>query len=73
MLDNGHSIKGSGIYMGVTINVWNTTLKHDFLLLSWGGLNVILGMHWLSTLGWTHIYYKDLILQLKDDQLVKTF
>lgn len=50
-IGTGDSVKGQGLCKEVVLNMQNLTIIENFLPLELGGIDVILGMQWLETLG----------------------
>ncbi|MCI35387.1 pentatricopeptide repeat-containing protein, partial [Trifolium medium] len=51
-LGNGHRVLCKGICEGVQIDLGPEIFEVDALVLELGGLDVVLGVSWLSTLGY---------------------
>ncbi|RWR84947.1 Ty3/gypsy retrotransposon protein [Cinnamomum micranthum f. kanehirae] len=51
MVASGDRLKGNGISKGVVIHSQGVPIQADFYLLSLGGVDAVLGTHWLRTLG----------------------
>ncbi|TYK21518.1 Ty3/gypsy retrotransposon protein [Cucumis melo var. makuwa] len=68
ILESGAAIQGKGICESVEIQMKNWTVKEDFLPLELGGVDVILGMQWLYSLGVTICDWKNLTLTFYDNE-----
>ncbi|TYK16772.1 Transposon Ty3-G Gag-Pol polyprotein [Cucumis melo var. makuwa] len=68
ILGSGAAIQGKGICESVEIQMKNWTVKEDFLPLELGGVDVILGMQWLYSLGVTTCDWKNLTLTFYDNE-----
>ncbi|KAL0537842.1 hypothetical protein IC582_026831 [Cucumis melo] len=68
ILGSGTAIQGKGICESVEIQMKNWTVKEDFLPLELGGVDVILGMQWLYSLGVTICDWKNLTLTFYDNE-----
>lgn len=55
-LGNGKANKGQGLCVGVKYSLQGIEMTSDFLPFKLGGINMILGMAWLYSLGWTHVH-----------------
>lgn len=51
----GVAVKGKGICKGVILKLPELTIVENFLPLELGGINVVLGMQWLYTLGFMEV------------------
>ena len=51
MVASGDRLRGNGISKGVVIHSQGVPIQADFYLLSLGGVDAVLGAHWLRTLG----------------------
>ena len=60
ILGSGTTIQGKGVCEDVEIQLADWKLKEDFLPLELGGVDVILGMQWLLSLGVTVVDWKNL-------------
>ena len=65
MLGNGKTTPGRGICCDVPFSIQGIDLKHDFLPYPLQGTDVILGMSWLTSLGWTNIHWERLLISFK--------
>ncbi|XP_078447009.1 uncharacterized protein LOC144715877 [Wolffia australiana] len=71
-LGNGESSKGQGLCVGVQYNLQGIEMTSDFLPFKLGGIDMILGMAWLASLGWTHIHWERHILKFRRGDKVVT-
>ena len=62
ILGSGTAIQGKGICEALEVQLKDWTVKEDFLPLELGGLDIILGMQWLGSLGVTVVDWKNLSL-----------
>ena len=62
ILGSGTAIKGKGICEAVELILCVWKVVDDFLPLELGGVDAILGMQWLYSLGTTEVDWKNLIL-----------
>ncbi|MCI25406.1 RNA-directed DNA polymerase (Reverse transcriptase), partial [Trifolium medium] len=62
-LGDGHRVKSEGICKGLKIILGSHEFEIDALVLGLGGLDVVLGVSWLSTLGKVMMDWKDLSMQ----------
>ncbi|MCI32882.1 pentatricopeptide repeat-containing protein, partial [Trifolium medium] len=62
-LGDGHKDLSKGICEGVTIDLGPQVFDVDALVLELGGLDVVLWVSWLSTLGKVVMDWKDLLMQ----------
>ncbi|MCH87660.1 RNA-directed DNA polymerase (Reverse transcriptase), partial [Trifolium medium] len=62
-LGDGHKIVSQGVCKGVNINLGTMEATVDALVLDLGGLDVILGVSWLCTLGKVMMDWKTLTMQ----------
>ncbi|PNX58162.1 retrotransposon-related protein, partial [Trifolium pratense] len=62
-LGNGHIVLSEGICRGTRLTFRFKTFKSDALVLELGGMDVILGVSWLSSLGKAVMDWKDLSMQ----------
>ena len=53
-------VKGESICRGVSLTLQNIKIVQDFLPFDLGGANIILGMHWLESLGGMQVIWKTL-------------
>ncbi|KAL0548958.1 hypothetical protein IC582_013436 [Cucumis melo] len=68
ILGSGTTIQGKGICESVEVQMEDWTVKEDFLPLELGGVDVILGMQWLYSLGVTVCDWKNLTLTFYDNK-----
>ncbi|KAA0038305.1 ty3-gypsy retrotransposon protein [Cucumis melo var. makuwa] len=68
ILGSGTAIQGKGICESLEVQMKNWTVKEDFLPLELGGVDVILGMQWLYSLGVTICDWKNLTLTFYDSE-----
>ncbi|KAL0560774.1 hypothetical protein IC582_001187 [Cucumis melo] len=68
ILGSGTAIQGKGICESIEVQMKDWTVKEDFLPLELGGVDVILGMQWLYSLGVTVCDWKNLTLTFYDDK-----
>ena len=47
------AVKGKGVCEKVNLNIQGAEIMQDFLPFKLGSIDLILGMQWLITLGWT--------------------
>ncbi|TYK22515.1 transposon Tf2-1 polyprotein isoform X1 [Cucumis melo var. makuwa] len=62
ILGSGRAVQGKGICENVEIQLTNWKVKEEFLPLELGGVDVVLGMQWLHSLGITVVDWKNLTL-----------
>ncbi|KAA0047329.1 myosin-11 isoform X1 [Cucumis melo var. makuwa] len=62
ILGSGTAIQGKGVFEDVEIQLMNWSVKEEFLPLELEGVDVILGMQWLHSLGVTVVDWKNLTL-----------
>ncbi|KAA0031985.1 ty3-gypsy retrotransposon protein [Cucumis melo var. makuwa] len=62
ILGSGNAVKGKGICSQVEITLGDWKIVDNFLPLELGGVDVILGMQWLHTLGVTEVDWRKLTL-----------
>lgn len=62
-LGDGHRVMSEGVCRGVRIALGTQNFVIDALVLELGGLDVVLGVSWLSTLGKVVMDWKDLSMQ----------
>ncbi|KAL4032435.1 hypothetical protein IC575_005508 [Cucumis melo] len=62
ILGSGAAVQGKGVCEDLEVQLKNWTVKKDFLPLELGGVDVILGMQWLYSLGVTTVDWKNLSL-----------
>lgn len=58
------AVKGKGICTGIVISMDEITVAKDFLPIELGGIDVILDMQWLRTLGVTTVDWKTLTMTI---------
>ena len=68
ILGSGTAIKGKGICEAIEIWLGEWRVVDEFLPLELGGVDAILGMQWLYSLGVTEVDWKNLILTFTDQQ-----
>ncbi|KAA0041992.1 Ty3/gypsy retrotransposon protein [Cucumis melo var. makuwa] len=64
----GTAIQGKGVCESLEVKMKEWTVKEDFLPLELGGVDVILGMQWLYSLGVTVCDWKNLTLTFYDNE-----
>ena len=70
-LGDGHRVMSEGVCRGVRIALGTQNFVIDALVLELGGLDVVLGVSWLSTLGKVVMDWKDLSMQFwHNDEMV---
>ncbi|MCH87949.1 enzymatic polyprotein, partial [Trifolium medium] len=62
-MGDGHRIVSKGVCRGVKINLGQIEVKVDAIVLELGGLDMVLGVAWLSTLGKVMMDWKTLSMQ----------
>ena len=62
ILGSGTAVKGKGIYEAVELMLGDWKIVDEFLPLELGGVDAILGMQWLYSLGTTEVDWKNLKL-----------
>ncbi|KAL4026028.1 hypothetical protein IC575_014435 [Cucumis melo] len=62
ILGSGAAVQGKGVCEKLEIRMKNWTVKEDFLPLELSGIDIILGMQWLHSLGVTTVDWKNLLL-----------
>ena len=62
ILGSGTTIKGKGVCEQVKLSLNGWTVTADFLPLELGGVDMILGMQWLYSLGVTEVDWKNLVM-----------
>ncbi|TYK26709.1 ty3-gypsy retrotransposon protein [Cucumis melo var. makuwa] len=67
ILGSGAAVQGKGVCEDLQVQLKNWTVKEDFLPLELGGVDVILGMQWLYSLGVTTVDWKNLSLTFSFD------
>jgi hypothetical protein len=71
-LGDGHKVMTTGVCKGVRLKVGIIEIKIDAMVLELGGLDMVLGVSWLSTLGEVVMDWKLLTMQfLHEKRLVK--
>ncbi|XP_078438320.1 uncharacterized protein LOC144708753 [Wolffia australiana] len=65
ILGIGETNPGQGVCRGVPFQVQGVTLRADFLPFYLKGTDLILGMSWLTSLGWTKIHWERLLLRFE--------
>ncbi|CAJ2661796.1 unnamed protein product [Trifolium pratense] len=66
-LGDGHKVLSQGVCKGVKVNLGSMEVSVDALVLELGGLDVILGVSWLCTLGKVMMDWKALTMQFWHD------
>ena len=61
-MGSGTAVKGKGICEAVELMIGDLKVIDEFLPLELGGVDVIIGMQWLNSLGITEVDWKNLIL-----------
>ena len=67
ILGSGAAVQGKGICEKLEVQLNNWKIIEDFLPLDLGGVDVILGMQWLYSLGVTTVDWKNLLLTFSVD------
>ncbi|TYK06549.1 transposon Tf2-1 polyprotein isoform X1 [Cucumis melo var. makuwa] len=67
ILGSGTVVQGKGICENVEIQLSNWKVKEEFLPLELGGVDVVLGMQWLHSLGITVVDWKNLTLTFSSE------
>ncbi|TYK02029.1 Ty3/gypsy retrotransposon protein [Cucumis melo var. makuwa] len=67
ILGSGTAVQGKGICENVEIQLSNWKVKEEFLPLELGGVDVVLGMQWLHSLGITVVDWKNLTLTFSSE------
>ena len=62
-VSNGQREKGKGVCYGVKMKVQEVLIPHNFFLMELGGMEVILGMDWLSSLEKIEVDFHELSLK----------
>ncbi|CAJ2629609.1 unnamed protein product [Trifolium pratense] len=62
-LGDGHRVMSEGICKGIKLTLGSKVFEVDALVLEPGGLDMVLGVPWLSTLGMVVMDWKDLSMQ----------
>ncbi|KAA0043034.1 Retrotransposable element Tf2 [Cucumis melo var. makuwa] len=62
ILGSGKTVQSKGVCEGIEIQLEEWTVKDEFLPLELGGVDIILGMQWLYSLGVTKVDWKNLLL-----------
>ena len=62
VIGSGKQIRGMGVCKGVVLQLQGITIIEDFLPLSLGSTDVILGLKWLGTLGETRDDWRKLTM-----------
>jgi hypothetical protein len=71
-LGDGHKVMTTGVCKGVRLKIGIIEIKIDAMVLELGGLDMVLGVSWLSTLGEVIMDWKLLTMQfLHEKRLVK--
>jgi hypothetical protein len=71
-LGDGHRVKTSGLCKGIQMKLGDIEVKVDALVLDLGGMDMVLGVAWLSTLGKVVMDWKAMTMQFDHcNQLVK--
>lgn len=62
-LGDGHRVSSAGICRGIKLSFDNNNFEVNALVLELGGLDIVLGVSWLSTLGKVIMDWKNLTMQ----------
>ena len=65
-LGNGKAVKGQGICQKLLLQFQGMSIIQDFLLFPLGSVDVILGVEWLQSMGWTATHYGIYVMALWD-------
>lgn len=69
-MGTGAAVKGKGVCNGVELTLGEWVIVENFLPLEWG-VDVVLGMQWLYTLGVTEVDWRALTLRInRGDSIV---
>lgn len=71
VLGSEESVKGVGICKGVKLEMQRLTVIEDNLPLELGNTDIILGMQWLSSLGYVVVNWKSLAMRFKLGEAVR--
>ncbi|GAU10042.1 hypothetical protein TSUD_272800 [Trifolium subterraneum] len=66
-LGDGHKVLTMGVCEGVKVNLGGVDIMVDAFVLELGGMDMVLGVSWLSTLGKVIMDWKNLIMQFEQD------
>ena len=64
---DGHKIKCKGVCREVPLKVQEVPVQQQFFLIGLGGVDMVLGMEWLASLGEIRANFEQLTLVLKID------
>ncbi|MCI03051.1 peptidase aspartic active site, partial [Trifolium medium] len=71
-LGDGHGVSTKGVCKGVKMKMRELEVIVDALVLELGGMNMVLGVAWLSTLGKVVMDWKDITMQFSyNNKLIK--
>lgn len=68
LLGSGPPIKGKGVCKGVVLSLGDLTVVENFIPLDLVGVDVVLGMIWLHTLGETRVNWTTLTITIEKDE-----
>ena len=70
---NCSAVQGTGICPDIPIEMQRLTIIKDFLHLCLSSIDVILGMEWISSLGWVHSHFNGLLMNFMVDREMHNF
>lgn len=68
IIGSGPPIKGKGVCKGVVVSLGDLTVVENFLPLDLVRVDVVLGMHWLHTLGETQVNWTTLTITIEREE-----
>lgn len=71
LMGNKEALQGNKICRGIFIQVQGLDITEDFLPLTLGSTDVILGIQWISSTRWMHVNWETLIVKFVVNGVVK--